>query len=89
MIRDWEKILGNHIVLQAVNDYRNSLRGQKVDNCVSIVKMIEDCEKFFKSDWFGMLTKLDGELLLTQLQEEYENECNSNSSYTRPYHSVK
>ena len=89
MIRDWEKILGNHIVLQAVNDYRNSLRGQKVDNYVSIVKMIEDCEKFFKSDWFGMLTKLDGELLLTQLQEEYKNECNSNSSYTRPYHSVK
>lgn len=86
MIRDWEKELANQIVLRAVTDYRLSLRGQKVDNCVSIQKMIKDCEDFFMSDWYKMLTKVDGERLLKELQEEYKNEYNTDTVYTRPYH---
>ena len=89
MRKDWEKDLAEQIVLQAVSDYRRSLRGQKVDNKLSILQMIKDCERFFKSEWFKMLTKLDGETLLKQLKEEYEDECKSNSSYTRPYHNIK
>lgn len=86
MIRDWEKELANQIVLQAVSDYRKSLRGQRVNGRVPIRKMINDLDDFFRSDWYKMLTKVDGEILLKQLQEEYKNECNSNTTNTRPYH---
>lgn len=79
-IHNWEKTLSNEIVLQAVSDYRKSLRGQKADANVSIPEMIADCEKFFTSNWFKLLTKLDGKLLLKQLQKEYENECNTNTT---------
>ena len=32
--------------------------------------MVEDCERFFRSDWFAVLTGIDGQMLLKKLQEE-------------------
>lgn len=32
--------------------------------------MVEDCERFFCSDWFGQLTSVNGRMLLKKLQEE-------------------
>lgn len=82
---DWEKELGNQIVLQAVTDYRKSLRGIRVADRMSVEAMMKECEEFFVSDWFKMLTKLDGNLLLTQLQEEYRNERIANSSNAKAH----
>lgn len=55
-----EQLLANAIILQAVNDYR--ARSDK--------RTIDEIERFFRSEWFAMLTKLDGEALLEKLREE-------------------
>ena len=56
---NYEK-LANAIILQAVRDYRN---------CCSY-QMRCSIERFFRSDWFMVLTNLDGEKLIKKLQEE-------------------
>ena len=63
--------LANAIVLQAVDDYRKALKAVKrnpqsrsaIDEALSI-------ERFFRSDWFGVLTSVNGEYLIKRLQEE-------------------
>lgn len=37
-------------------------------------KTIRECERFFVSSWFNMLTALDGEVLLKKLKEDVQNE---------------
>ena len=59
--------LANAIVLQAVCDYRAMEREH------DLIAM----ERFFRSDWFGMLTNLDPEYLISKLREEKQNECES------------
>ena len=71
-----EEELANAIILQAVKDYRAALRG-KGCNHKSAKNTVKECEKFFRSEYFRILTKLDGEMLITKLQEEYRNERNS------------
>ena len=51
--------LANAIVIQAVKDYRY---GSKKDKSES--------ERFFYSDWFGILTNLNPDVLVTRLKEE-------------------
>lgn len=67
-------LLANGVVLQAAQDYRKSLRGQLACQYVSAEDMKRDCEEFFASEWFKILTKVDGKQLMRKLQEEYENE---------------
>lgn len=63
--------LANAIILQAVKDYRTARKKLKRYPKNKDAKlMIEDCEKFFRSDWFTALTSVDGQMLLTKLQEE-------------------
>ena len=35
-------------------------------------EMREDCEKFFRSEWFGQLTGIDGSFILQKLKQEAE-----------------
>ena len=56
--KNYEK-LANAIILQAVRDYRCSTGKNK--------KLIA---KFFRSAWFSVLTKLDGEMLIERLRKE-------------------
>lgn len=59
------------IILQAVRDYRTA--GKKPKYCPKNKEaklMVEDCERFFRSDWFASLTSVDGGMLLKKLQEE-------------------
>ncbi len=68
---DPAEVLANAIILQAVKDYRDAkkkLRKRSKNEGAKL--MIEDCERFFRSDWFGALTGVDGEMLLKRLQEE-------------------
>lgn len=65
--------LANAIVVQAVKDYRTALRGENVVH-KSPISVIKDCEKFFRSDWYRVLTKVDGEMLIAKLREELRDE---------------
>lgn len=70
MIGSYEN-LANAIVLLAVKDYRSARRRQKYHSKNKEAKLIiEDCERFFRSDWFGVLTSVDGKALLRKLKEE-------------------
>ena len=63
--------LANAIVIQAAEDYRRALKtlkGCSKDKDAIAVK--EECERFFQSDWFTVLTTLNGEWLMRKLKEE-------------------
>lgn len=63
------------IVKQAVLDWRNAKRRlrKKKDN-KDAQGIITDCEIFFRSSYFGLLTNMDGEALLQRLQDDMETE---------------
>lgn len=63
--------LANGIVLQAVADYRAALKAIKRNpgNKEKISEALQ-IEKFFRSPWYQMLTKVDGEYLIRKLQAE-------------------
>ena len=63
--------LANAIVLQAVKDYRDSLKRlkKKPGNQAAMSDAME-CERFFRSGWFQTLTSLDGEVLIEKLHRE-------------------
>ena len=52
--------LANAIVLQAVKDYR--LTDDEAE--------LAEIERFFRSDWFGVLTDVDPEYLIKRLRKE-------------------
>lgn len=63
--------LARAVILQAVRDYRMARKKVKYHPKNKEAKlMIEDCERFFRSDWFGILTSVDGQMLMKKLQEE-------------------
>lgn len=57
------------IVIQAVKDYREALKGHPVGR-QPYYKTIAEVERFFKSEWFRTLSELDGEVLLERLRDE-------------------
>lgn len=62
--------LANAIILQAVKDYRKALHILKRHpNHEGANKDKSDIEKFFVSEWYGRLTKVDGKRLLLQIQQ--------------------
>ena len=72
--------LANAVVLQAVEDYRNALKGKGYDN-KSPERIIGELEKFFRSEYYEVLTKVNGEYLIEKLREEHlENERRNNES---------
>ena len=63
--------LANGIILQAVKDYREALKMLKRNNRYPPARqMRDDCERFFTSEWFSALTKIDGTALMRKLNEE-------------------
>lgn len=63
--------LRNAIVLHAVKDWRLAVHKlKKMPNSVSAKKDRDDCERFFKSEWFTTLTGMDGSMILLKLKEE-------------------
>ena len=66
--------LSNAIILSAVDDYRKALAGKRVAGKRVAGKepgwVISDCERFFLSEWFSILTNLDGKTLLDKLKNE-------------------
>lgn len=63
--------LANAIILQAVKDYRAAGRKLKRNPRNSLARAESDSiEKFFRSDWYASLTRIDGEMLIRELQKE-------------------
>ena len=54
----------NAIILQAVKDYRTALDDENTSG-------IKECERFFRSTWFSLLTKVDAEYLITEIRKEF------------------
>ena len=63
--------LANAIVLQAVTDYRKALKALRINpKNKDVLSDSTDCEAFFRSEWYSMLTSIDGETLLSKLRSE-------------------
>lgn len=56
--------LANAIILQAVKDYR----------LTDDERELQEIERFFRSGWFGVLSKVDPELLIKELRKEKRND---------------
>lgn len=63
--------LANAIILQAVKDWRAARRKlkRKAQNESARIEL-ESCERFFCSEWFMILTNVDGVVILRKLYEE-------------------
>ena len=66
--------LANAIILLAVQDWRSAVKTLKrnPDNAWAW-QIKRECVAFFRSRWFGRLTRVDGIMLLKKLEEEAES----------------
>ena len=65
--------LANAIVMQAVKDYRTALkRVARHPKDRDGLAAKTECERFFRSGWFGVLTGIDPEMLVRKLQKEVQ-----------------
>lgn len=70
------RLLADAVIIRAAKDYKRAIRVLKKnynpmsDKYISAQKSARECERFFLSEWFGMLTNLDGATILRKLQED-------------------
>lgn len=65
--------LANAIVVQAAKDYRAARRKLLKDPySINAQKTVKEVEVFFHSDWFKVLTPVDGGTILKLLEEEFD-----------------
>lgn len=63
--------LANAMIIQASKDYMISLRKKKRNpGSASAEHDIRECERFFRSGWYQVLTSVDGEYLMERLRKE-------------------
>ena len=66
-----EQMLANAIIIQAADDYRVSLRRLKLNRMNrEYLRVKEDCERFFQSEWFEVLSNVDGKMIMKRIQKE-------------------
>lgn len=67
--------IANAVVEQAAKDYRQALLQQKKEpNAPEHAARVRDLERFFRSDWYGVLTDLDGECLMAGMRDMVRKE---------------
>ena len=65
--------LANAIILQAAKDYRKALRTLSLNpHNRSAQYECRSLEQFFRSGWFGVLTRLNPEMLIKKLKAEVD-----------------
>ena len=70
-MKDGYEELANAIVLQAVKDWRKAVKTLKKRPRYETAKQMRDeCERFFRSEWFEELTSVDGSVILRKLKQE-------------------
>ena len=63
--------LANAIVFLAVKDWRGAMgKLKKRPRHKPALKKKEECELFFRSEWFEELTGVEGSIILRKLKEE-------------------
>ncbi len=66
-----QDVLYNAIILQAVKDFRSArkrLKRRPDDKAAN--RVVKEISRFFRSDYFALLTRLDGPTLLNRLMAE-------------------
>ncbi len=70
--------LANAIILQAVKDFKPAYRRlRKHPNDKAAQNQVRELTKFFCSDWFAVLTDLDGPALLNRIMREMDKKGNT------------
>lgn len=65
--------LANAIIIQAAADYRLALKQLRQNPLFQpAIRMSCEVERFFRSDWFSILTRVNGIELLARLKTEVE-----------------
>ena len=65
--------LANAIIIQATADYRLALKQLRQNPLFQpAIRMSYEVERFFRSDWFSILTRINGIELLARLKTEVE-----------------
>ena len=68
----WEE-LAQAIILQAAEDYRAALKElQEEPGSRILLKRKKECERFFHSEWFTVLTKADPGRILAGIRKEMD-----------------
>lgn len=67
------ELLFQAIIVQAAKDYRRALRSLKRDpkSRYGLGKK-QEVERFFRSEWYKIMTDVEGEFLIQKIQEEFE-----------------
>ena len=66
----WED-LAREIILQAVKDYRTTLKGlKKRPDTRELLKAKKECERYFFSEWFAVLTELEPDVVVDGIRRE-------------------
>lgn len=61
--------LANAVIIQAAKDYNEALKALKKNSkCKPALIMKRDCECFFRSAWFTVLTNLNGDVFMERLK---------------------
>ena len=67
--------LANAIVELAVNDYKKALKQHfRFPDNQEYTDQVASLERFFRSGWYGMLTNLDGEVLMVGVRRMVRQE---------------
>ena len=67
--------LANAIVELAVKDYKKALKQHfRFPDNKEFKQEVDNMERFFRSGWYGMLTDLDGEYLMTAVRRMVRQE---------------
>lgn len=67
-------LLAEAIIKQAADDYARALRGECIRGRKP-VSMLAEVRRFFFSDWYALMTKVDPQFLIECLERDYQNEC--------------
>ena len=71
MVTPPEQMLANAIIVQTADDYRTCIRNLKINpKHKKSLLQLQDCEGFFRSEWYQMLTSVNGELIMRKIREE-------------------
>ncbi len=63
--------LANAIIIRATKDYRVAMKKlSKTPDHRDALGAKRSLERFFRSDWFGVLTNADGKMILRELEKE-------------------
>lgn len=63
--------LANAIITTAAKDYMAALKIlKKIPTNIAAKDTVNECERFFRSEWYSALTYVDSEFLIRRLREE-------------------